>query len=136
MPESALVVANELRGIIILLTHNSAGFIDIAEPHTWRGHRQEPDLGPVSIHGSDVFSRIVRLVRFMTLDRTDYIQEELEAEQRQAPFRIRLHGESPPGRLRERLLRARPLPANVHARGGRRPGAVEGRVQTMTDLMS
>src|SRR5690242_17156506 len=73
MPEPALVVANELRAMVVLLTHNPAGFIDIAEPHTWRGHGEEADLGPVSIHRTDVFSRIVRLVRFITLDRTDCI---------------------------------------------------------------
>jgi hypothetical protein len=73
MAEPALVVANELRAIVVLLTHNPAGFINIAEPHTWRGHGEEADLGPVSIHGSDVFNRVVRLVRFMTLDRTDCI---------------------------------------------------------------
>ena len=53
-------------------------------------------------------------------------QAQLEEERRAASVRVRLHGKPAAGRLRERVLRARALSSDLHARGRRRDGAVEG----------
>ena len=60
------------------------------------------------------------------LRRPVHDQTSVEQKLCRTPARIRLHGKSAAGRLRERLLRARPLPADVHAGEGRRCGAVTG----------
>src|SRR6185295_7657550 len=55
-------------------------------------------------------------------------QAFLEAEPGAPSVRIRLHGESQAGGLRERVLHARALSPNLLPRGRRRAGAVENGV--------
>ena len=57
------------------------------------------------------------------------IKRSLEEEPGSASVRVRLHGKSPAGRLRERVLRARALSPGLHASGGRGDGAIKDGLQ-------